>query len=302
MRVPGLNTARTSAMWLRTRLNPGAVILGYHRIADAGDDPFDMCVSPANFAEQLEALGAIAHVLPVEELVNRAAAGTAPKRAVAITFDDGYADVLESAVPLLRRAATPATVFIVSGLLGAEFWWDRLAAITARHAEASMPGDDDRSVHSLYLRLRSQPDEQRETFLREFDRELPPIATAVPRSVTVEELRQLASEPLIDVGAHTHTHAWLPALDASSRISEIASCRTDLEEITGRPVSGFSFPYGGCSHALREEVRSAGYAFACVSHGGVLSARQDRYSVPRFWVRNQDGRMFARWLKRWLHV
>jgi peptidoglycan/xylan/chitin deacetylase (PgdA/CDA1 family) len=64
--------------------------------------------------------------------------------AVAITFDDGYADLLANAKPLLERADVPATAFVVAGGLGRPFWWDELAALLGTVA-ARRPGRVNRS-------------------------------------------------------------------------------------------------------------------------------------------------------------
>jgi peptidoglycan/xylan/chitin deacetylase (PgdA/CDA1 family) len=100
----------------------------YHRIAVERFDPWRLCVSPARFGEQLEALHGHARVLPLAELQRRMVDGSADPGSVAITFDDGYADNLLAAAPLLARHDAPATVFVTTGYLGGahEFWWDEL--------------------------------------------------------------------------------------------------------------------------------------------------------------------------------
>jgi peptidoglycan/xylan/chitin deacetylase (PgdA/CDA1 family) len=95
------------------------VLLLYHRIGEAGSDPWRLCVRPRHFAEQLEVLRG--SVLPLAELV----AARTPGR-VALSFDDGYAGTLRTALPLLERHALPATVFVTTGPAadGRPFWWD----------------------------------------------------------------------------------------------------------------------------------------------------------------------------------
>jgi len=112
----------------RTR---GAVILLYHRVARLGSDPHAIAVKPSRFREHLELLNADYHPMELAELLRVLAAGRVPDRAAAVTFDDGYADNLENAKPLLARAGVPATVFVSTGNLDAdrEFWWDELERI-----------------------------------------------------------------------------------------------------------------------------------------------------------------------------
>ena len=127
MRMPGVKTLRQSARWLRSRFSGGALILGYHRVAKVDSDSHGLCVSPQHFAEQLEALRRLARPVALHELVRGLQTGTLPRRAVALTFDDGYLDVLQQAYPLLEAYQVPATVFVVSDYLGRQFWWDTIA-------------------------------------------------------------------------------------------------------------------------------------------------------------------------------
>jgi peptidoglycan/xylan/chitin deacetylase (PgdA/CDA1 family) len=110
------------------RLSSRALILLYHRVAEATSDPWSLAVRPAHFAQHLEVIKRRARVLSVEELVAAVADNKLPRRAVAITFDDGYADNLLKARPLLEKNDCPATVFVTTGFAGSdrEFWWDEL--------------------------------------------------------------------------------------------------------------------------------------------------------------------------------
>jgi len=118
---------RTLADRLAGRRGAPGVVLMYHRVASDLVDPWRLCVSPANFVAQLEVLAARFRVVTLRELVAmRGSDGARPS--VAITFDDGYADNLHAAAPLLVRLGLPATFFLTSGTLGSdrEFWWDEL--------------------------------------------------------------------------------------------------------------------------------------------------------------------------------
>jgi len=103
-------------------------VLRYHRIADPDTDPQRLAVTPSHFADHLAVLAERGRPMPLDDLVDLARRGAVPPGAVAVTFDDGYADNLHGAVPLLSKAGVPATVFIATGPLSRhqEFWWDRL--------------------------------------------------------------------------------------------------------------------------------------------------------------------------------
>ena len=108
--------------------SPRALILIYHRVAEVCPDPWSLCVRPQHFAEQLEVLRKHARVLRLRELVAALLESRLPDQSVVVTFDDGYADNLSQAKPLLERYGIPATCFLTTGWLGCarEFWWDEL--------------------------------------------------------------------------------------------------------------------------------------------------------------------------------
>ncbi|AFZ13623.1 polysaccharide deacetylase [Crinalium epipsammum PCC 9333] len=128
MKIPGRSKLRRSLHKLQKRFAPKALILMYHRVGEVDIDPWALCVTPENFAEHLEVLQKDYHPLSLTELVKAHQGGKLPNRSVAITFDDGYADNLHQAKPLLNRYGIPATVFVSTGYLGQqrEFWWDEL--------------------------------------------------------------------------------------------------------------------------------------------------------------------------------
>jgi peptidoglycan/xylan/chitin deacetylase (PgdA/CDA1 family) len=115
--------------WLR--MQQRALIVAYHRIAEPTLDPQLLCVSPQHFAEHLEIMTRAYAPLSLRALGQRVEEGRVPSRALVVTFDDGYADNLSHATPLLERYGVPATVFVVSGVVGPprEFWWDTLARL-----------------------------------------------------------------------------------------------------------------------------------------------------------------------------
>lgn len=131
MRVP-----TPQGLWRRLRRfgrrrEHAGLVLMYHRIAEGGTDPWGLCVAPDHFAEHLDVLTRTRRLMPLRRLAEAAGRGRLPRGAVAITFDDGYADNEHTARPMLERKDAPATVFVTTGYLGrtCEFWWDELDRI-----------------------------------------------------------------------------------------------------------------------------------------------------------------------------
>ena len=124
--------ARNAARRIERRLPGRAAVLAYHRVATLDVDPWELAVSPDHFAEQLTIMCTRGTVRRLDELLGDPA--TARVRDVraqfAITFDDGYVDNLEAALPILTSFDAPMTVFIAPGLLGrSSYWWDVLSTL-----------------------------------------------------------------------------------------------------------------------------------------------------------------------------
>ena len=119
---------RQAARRLRYRFAARALILMYHRVTELPNDPYLLAVTPKHFAEQLEVIRRYGVPMSLRQMVKALRDGKVAKRGVVVTFDDGYADNLYSAKPLLERYDIPATVFVTTGHVGhpCEFWWDEL--------------------------------------------------------------------------------------------------------------------------------------------------------------------------------
>lgn len=328
MRLPGLRTLVQSGRWLWSRFAPGGIILGYHRVAEADASAHGMCVSPAHFAEHLDVIRRHGHPVSLLELVDGLDDGSLPPRAVALTFDDGYADVLERAWPLLERHAIPATVFVITGCLGQTFWWDELAhAVNCAKPSAGrlslrvggvtvmwLP-DDSRDGRGKHLRDRARLvselhrrllplalDDRRRILarVREWAGD-PPGTPETGRSLTAAEVQQLAGG-LVDIGAHTVSHPLLANQPIALQCAEIRDGKRALEALLGRPVTAFSFPNGSASPTTRALVEEAGFRYACGSQPDVARRNSHRHHLPRFWVPDCDGDAFARWLRPWLRA
>jgi peptidoglycan/xylan/chitin deacetylase (PgdA/CDA1 family) len=319
MKIPGLKTAKLFARWLRGRLVGGTLILGYHSISEGVSDASSICVTPQHFAEQLQVLSQIARVISLRELVGSLQEAHVPKRAVVLTFDDGYTDLLHHAKPLLEHHQTPVTVFVTTGSPGCEFWWDELERLSL--SSTKMPADlslqvgtdsyasgrslsasRQRVVESLYQELLALAPREREKALLHLRAQLELGSEDPParRALTPEELIELAAGGLVEIGAHTVTHPVLASLPISAQRREIQDSKLHLEMLLGRPVTSFAYPNGSSSQATRALVRESGFDCACASHNDIVWRACDPFHLPRFWIRDWNGDTFSRWLRLWL--
>lgn len=312
---------------------PGPIILMYHQIADLADDPWSLAVNPPNFAEHLQVLAAHWRPISLPGLTAELGGAALDPRQVAITFDDGYRDNLVNARPMLEKYAMPATVFVVSDAVGQqrEFWWDTLdRLLLGRHPlprtlrlriagrtrqwdlTAGARGESDRRTVSrerlhqqLWRKLREMPATERLEVieaLREWTGQ--PAVVRPDRQVLDEhELRALAEGGLIEIGAHTASHPRLSALPPDEQLADVLRGKERLEAIVGRPVTSFSYPFGGTldvSVSSVETVRKAGFARACTTRRAAVRPTSDPFRLPRVYVGNWSGEEFERRMALWL--
>jgi len=278
-----------------------------------------MCVSPANFAAQMAALRRIGRPVSLEHLAAALEAGSSVRGMIAVTFDDGYEEVLSVALPVLEREEIPATVFFVAGNQGGAFWWDHLAVLAAG-ADPGAPfrvslggsdfvwpgtGDIEQLRKHLHRAIRVLDEEERCRGLERLAAtwsSAPPTSAGVvlPRSLTAEEARRLAGSKWIDAGAHTVSHPPLAEIPPRRAREEIESSRAALASGLGREVRTFSYPHGSFRTSTIELVRAAGYELACSSTPDSVRPGVDRFALPRVWVRDRGAAGLARHVRRFV--
>jgi peptidoglycan/xylan/chitin deacetylase (PgdA/CDA1 family) len=289
----------------------------YHRIAEAGPDPFGICVHPERFVEHLESLQKQADVVPLTSIRERSS-----ELRVAITFDDGYADNATTARAVLESADAHATFFIVTGALetGQEFWWDSL-----EHLVANLPQTTaglDVSVHErVTVRLQTGSASDRERTLETLHRALLPLSLAdikgfldllagemdiawadraTHRPMDLEELTELHSSPLAEIGAHSISHPVLATLPPNEQRREIAGSRERLEEQLNAPVRAFAYPFGEHGKATPGLVKDSGFELACTVEPGKVVPTTDPFLIPRYEVHDWSKQEFTERLRHWL--
>jgi len=119
------------------------------------------------------------------------------------------------------------------------------------------------------------------------------------RPLSVTELTDLSSCGLVEIGAHTVTHPLLAQLPLEQQQQEVVGNRQELEQILGRPVESFAYPYGISTAELVESLPGMGFRCACATAGGTVRRRSNRFLFPRETVSDCDGEEFARQMNAW---
>jgi peptidoglycan/xylan/chitin deacetylase (PgdA/CDA1 family) len=289
----------------RSRLS----ILIFHRVLPAPDPIFPDEMHADRFSPLCAWLARNFHVLALDQAADQLLAGALPARALCITFDDGYADNHDVALPILRQHGLSATFFVATGFLdGGRMWNDTLVEavrgspldrLDLGHLEPVPKTSEGSVLSALPLQSISQrraamdrliqvakylPLGERAGFAQEVARaseaRLPDHL--MMRSEQVVALRRGG----MTIGGHTVNHPILARLTLEQAGDEIEAGKAALESLLQEPVTLFAYPNGKPGRDFLPEhaklVRDAGFSFAVTTSPGAAGAATDRYHLPRF--------------------
>lgn len=297
---------------------PCWIIVTYHRvIEDERLDPFSlgMCTNQHDFEQQLQLLQSYFEIETTQQVVEDVRAQRAFERPiVSINFDDGYLDNHDIALPILRKLGIPATLFIATGGIGNKelFWWDRITqAVYASRVNSldlgayELPGISTHldlsakakraSVVNLLealwsverARCRATVDAIVEQLVGETDPKWAPRMQA-------EQIRRFKAANM-EIGAHSVSHYNLLLMDDESLKAELTDCKHSLEAILDQSISGFAYPSGKQSEAMRQATVQAGYDYAVGTHRNFnVFSGLDLFNIERMIVGDSDLADFKR--------
>ncbi len=280
----------------------------YHRVLpDGGPRPRTSTqIAEADLTEQLRFLSARCRVLPMDDFVDRLRRRCLPPRACTITFDDGFADNADLALPILRRLGLPATFFIASGYVvqGRPYEADALHDVLhlAEPRERieldlrpwggpalSLPYADPADRSAGYFKvLRTYKRQvrwtQRPAFI-DYCAERFGVAgdrLARPPMMTPDQVRAMSAAGMT-IGSHTEWHISLAAEGPVEFGRQLRASRQTLEEMTGQPVKYFSYPYGDPEYCIPAAglVQEVGYEAAFMAAGTSARVRYGPWLIDR---------------------
>ncbi|MDS4059848.1 MAG: polysaccharide deacetylase family protein [Candidatus Contendobacter sp.] len=277
----------------------GLSILIFHRVLPEPDPLLPEEVDAGRFDTLLDWIGDWFNILPLEEAIDRLRQGCLPARAAAITFDDGYADNHDVALPILRRHGVSATFFIATGFLdGGRMFNDTVIETVRRCAHSyfdlSMLGlghYDLRSIEAKRLaipallgQIKYLPPVQRVETVNAIA-EIGNVTLSGDLMMTARQVKALRAAGM-GIGAHTVNHPILARLESDAAKREIAASRDHLQSLLGEPVTLFAYPNGKPDTDYRSEhvqmAHHLGFKAAVSTAWGVARCDSDPLQLPRF--------------------
>lgn len=230
-------------------------IIFYHRVADVKNDPHLLSITPKIFREQMKFLKDNYNVVKYSDIIEKKEKNVLQNLDVSITFDDGYADNLYEALPILEEFGLPATIFVTVGKLSDKkpFDWD----VNTNRKDRGRP-------------------------------------------LMSEELKKLATHPLIDIGSHTLSHPILALQSIEKQKQEIFNSKQVLESLLQKSILLFSYPVGSkktFNTNTMDLVCKAGYTSSCTTLAYRLTCRSNNYALPRKLIRNWGIKRFSKELE-----
>ncbi len=282
-----------------SQLRPAApAILFYHKVYQRSVGRWgEPVIGPDELERQVAYLSREFQPVSLSELAAALQDGRRiPERAVALTFDDGYRNNLRLAAPILRHYGVPATLFVVTGLVGTDRWmWgyelEKMFAelplgVIGRSAGdpviarlCAMGLDARVALMACCAYLKSIPHARQLEVTARLRERLPLEVDEDNRFLSWDEVRELPDHGF-EIGAHTVNHPILPRQPLYEAEWEIAASGQQLEQALGRPVTMFSYPNGDTSP---EVISLAGRYFqvAVTTRPGLCSPFSSLLELPR---------------------
>lgn len=282
-------------------------VLMYHRIIDSNYNFWKLNISPATFEKQIKYISENYKVLRLEEewdnLVDE------NRKYVVITFDDGYVDNYQYALPILEKYHVPATIFVSTDLIDTNemYWWDELEKIfivdkylgefvfndVLYRIEDS--ADSKRVCLAIRNRIKNMSPLKRKKSMNELRSELgrgQPYTTDI-RCVNTLELTEMAASSVITIGGHTKSHLSMGSGHSVELLrSEMTESLNILEMKIGKKVEVFAYPFGGaedqCDAADRIAAECGMKKTVLVKNGNV-NVSDKMYNLPRHMMFENDN-------------
>ncbi|MFA5950671.1 MAG: polysaccharide deacetylase family protein [Hyphomicrobium sp.] len=272
------------------------IIFMLHSVHPAPPEPFEpnriLRVTPAFLEAAIEEVRAAGYdVISLDEVARRLTEGPGQRPFASFTLDDGYRDNREFAYPVFKRMGVPFTIYVATEYADGRgaLWWlvleeaikkvDHLEVTIGNHVHRHTTRTSAQkyaAFHAIYWALRAQPEHELRAAVNGLAARAGYDAASLCAELIMswDEIRALAEDPLVTIGAHTRQHLALSKLSVSEARAEISESVARIEAELGRPCRHFSFPYG-------DETSAGEREFALAEELGLRTAVTTRKGVIR---------------------
>jgi len=299
--------------WLRNRIaaSSGILILTLHRVLDdsefeRADSPPGMMIRRRTYGKLLDYLKANFDVIALpKDSPNWDYGGRRPR--IAITFDDGWMDTLESGYALSEKNHLPIAVFVCPGLTGrsSPFWpeticraWKTalhspvcIATFSAICADSGLSGKwqplrpTATNLELLIAAVKDLAPENRNALVQRLstfvmEQGFTGAISRLEATLSWEDIKRLSSAA-VEIGSHSLYHEILPQLSVRRAEEEISSSKMEIESQLGVPCAMLAYPNGAWSRPVRDLVERSGYSQAFINTPGVWNPQTDPFLIPR---------------------
>lgn len=286
---------------------PNVVVLRYHSVLDNPAEQADsiglgIIHSSADFSRQMEYLSRICNVVTMDQVFGFATGAIKlPRRSVAITFDDGFADNLSTAIPIMNRYGIPGTIYVMTGYVASVPWYCTLRYIFTKSRRASFTDPFDGRLRSL-----ENPEDRRRSFLScsrvcartpraEIENRISALENALdvqyrpttPLMLDWDGVREVVRQKHT-IGAHTMTHPNLAYVSAEEVRTQMACSKMTIENQIGNKIRHFSYPSPIMEpHWTAETIetcKATGYDTAVTCSSGCIRRGDSPLAIQRIFV------------------
>jgi len=304
---------------------PTLLILMYHRILPKSDPSYSteqpgMLVTPDSLDLHLDTLKKYFKPIHLHEWLTRKANNLPlPKKSVAITFDDGWADNYEYAFPLLKKHNIPATIFLVSNLIDTSktFWPERLVSTITAIAKIDIDLFKLEAcswLHDLDVQYKfsaspttSELDEIINKAKRYSDNEIDKLIDELTQQINIptkveilnwQQIKEMQSSLLVEFGSHTKNHTrMLSELSTNVMEDELIGSQSSLSTSLQSEIPLFCYPNGDMTEKA-EKIVSKNYFGACTTKSGWVNSKSNYHKLPRIGIHEDISSTKSNFLAR----
>jgi peptidoglycan/xylan/chitin deacetylase (PgdA/CDA1 family) len=299
---------RLAARRRRSAGGAHVLIVAYHRVVSDFEGMRDRVIpalltSVPTFERQLETLAKSFRVVPLGEALAVLGGRSGMNRDLCVvTFDDGYQDFLENALPVLRRYEIPSTLYVPTGFIGGSLpllhdrlYWLLRAAQSVPALEVSRLEASDEARTALGSAVLGDPATAVGRLLEGWNRRVCiEVAEAIELALGHDPAAALSDSRLLDwddlrfihqagveIGAHTIDHACLHTESPQAVLRQVRDSKTRIEEELGSHVVDFAYPNGWYSQSAIHALQEAGYRSAVTTEDRLNSLGEQPFALKR---------------------